>query len=330
MKQPKVSIVIPVGNVYRQDKKGYQTIQDNLKGCIENCLKLDYDNYEILILPDHESRLKYPKTKVYPTSAVPPSKKRDIAMEIAKGEILAFIDDDAFPRKDWLKKAVKFFKDKDVGAVCGPQLTPPSDNILQKASGYVLSSFLGGGNLSFRYTPKKQREIDDATTCNFLVRKSLMKKIGGFETRYWPGEDTKFCLDLTKKFNKKIIYSPDVVVYHHRRPLFKKHLTQIWNYGVHRGFFVRKFPETSFRLGYFLPSLFVIGLFFGWTSIFIDRRLLYLYLLSVCSYSILSFLTGLKTKNLRIAMLVFLGIIATHVWYGIGFLKGLFSSELEK
>jgi len=315
----KFSIIVP----FRNDN-------DYLKECVEHCLELDHSDYEIILLPDEKSKWKHKKIKVIPTGPVPPSEKRDIAAKHAKGEILAFIDDDAYPRKDWLKNAEKYFKDKDVGAIGGPGVTPESDDLFQKASGFILSSRLGASpGMDYRYIPKKKREVDDYPTCNLIVRKSVFKKVGGFDTEYWPGEDSKFCLDLTKKLKKKIIYTPDVVVYHHRKPLFKKHLRQIRSYGIHRGHFAKKFPETSLRPVYFLPTLFVLGIIFGWLSVFIHPFLFYSYLFVICLYLIMVFLTSLKTKKPRMIVLVFLGIIATHVWYGIGFLRGLLSKESE-
>ncbi len=46
---------------------------------------------------------------IIPTGPVGPPLKRDIGAKKAKGEIIAFIDDDAYPRKDWLINAVKNF-----------------------------------------------------------------------------------------------------------------------------------------------------------------------------------------------------------------------------
>ena len=46
-----------------------------LRECIEACLKLDYSDFEILVLPDKELILDYPKTKVIPTGEVTPPLK---------------------------------------------------------------------------------------------------------------------------------------------------------------------------------------------------------------------------------------------------------------
>ncbi len=326
--KPKVSIIVPVGDAVRD--KRHKTLKEDLEECIEHCLKLDYPNYEIIILPDEETGFKKKGVKFHPTGKVPPSKKRDIGAGIAKGEILAFIDDDAYPRKDWLKNSVKYFEDEKVAAVGGPGVTPENDGDKEKASGYVYSSWFGGSpSMRYRYIPTKEREVDDYATCNLLVRKNIFQKVGGFDTKYWPGEDTKLCLDITKKLGKKMIYAPDVLVYHHRRPLFKKHLNQIRSYGIHRGFFARKFPETSFRLIYFLPTIFVFGVVFGWLSFFVSKFLFYLYLSGIGLYLFLVFLGSLSAKRIKLISLSFLGIILTHVWYGVSFMKGFFTRELK-
>ncbi|MFQ6136538.1 MAG: glycosyltransferase [Candidatus Hydrothermarchaeales archaeon] len=55
-----------------------------------------------------------------------------MGIENSAGELLAFIDSDAYPRKDWLKNAVKYFSNPEIAAVGGPGLTPEEDNTLQK------------------------------------------------------------------------------------------------------------------------------------------------------------------------------------------------------
>lgn len=325
MKDAKISIIIPV-----------KAPNKNLEECLHYCLQLDYPDFEIIVLPDSPVTLSYSNLVVIPTGAVGPSEKRDRALGNSKGDILAFLDDDTFPEKNWLKNAVKYFDDDRVAAVGGPAITPESDNFLQKASGLVYSSLLGGGNVAYRYVPKAQREVDDYPSCNFLVRKSALKKAGGFNCKFWPGEDTKLCKEITNDLNMKIVYAPDVVVYHHRRPLFIPHLRQVWSYGVHRGYFVKRFPETSLRLAYFLPSIFVIGLVVGslFSLISYPIRMLYagtlgIYFLAVLISSLSKVFTS-KDRSLRMVLVVFGGTILTHLCYGIGFLKGLFSRKLRE
>ncbi len=331
MYAPKVSIIIPT-----------KELSKNLLECINHCNALNYSSYEIIVLPDDKilSEDIPDNVLVIPTGSKPPSIKRDIAIPHTKGEILAFIDDDAYPREDWLTNAVVHFQDNNVAAIGGPAVTPDQDNIRQKAGGHVLSSSLGSGSNSYRYTPKKMREVDDYPTCNLFVRKTVMEKLGGFDTKYWPGEDTKLCLEITKRLKMTILYVPNVVVYHHRRELFKPHLKQIWNYAIHRGYFVKKFPETSFRISYFIPSLLVVGFVIGIPLIIanyvlrisltiVGYNLSLIFALLIAFYLVMTLITAVKTKNWKISVFVIIGIVLTHTYYGIGFIRGLLARRLK-
>jgi len=266
---------------------------------------------------------------IFPTGPVCPADKRDLALKYAKGEIIAFIDDDAYPEKDWLKNAIANFKDESVAAVGGPAVTPSEDNLRQQASGRVYASVLVSAGFIYRYVPKKRREIDDFPSCNFLVRKSAMQELGGFKTSFWPGEDTKFCLDITGKLKKKVIYDPKVLVYHHRRSLYLAHLRQVANYALHRGYFVKKFPQSSLRLAYFIPSLFLLALFSGGIISLFSFPLRALYLSATGLYLFLVLIFSFN-RNLRLMLLVFSGIILTHLAYGVYFIKGLVSLKLKE
>ena len=316
---PRVSIIIPC-----------KEIGDYARESIEHCLKLDYPDYEILVLPDTESSLDLSGVKVIPTGPVGPAEKRDLAASRAGSELLAFIDDDAYPDKLWLSKAIKHFQDTDVAAVGGPGITPATDSLRQKASGLVFSSRIGSGSNSFRNTPGRQMEIDDCPSCNFIIRKSVFQQVGGFDTHFWPGEDTKLCLEVTKKLRKRIIYDPEVLVYHHRRKLFKAHLKQVWNYALHRGYFAKKLPQTSRRLLYFLPSIFLLGIIFGIIASFLNPVLKLVFLSALAFYLLLALIASFESKSVKMAPVVFLGIVATHLTYGAGFLKGLLAREVAR
>jgi len=300
-----------------------------LKECIEHCLWLDYTDFEILVLPDRELILNYPKTKAIPTGELTPPQKRDIGIAHAQGEILAFLDDDTYPDRRWLIKALRHFDSSEIAAVGGPAVTAEADSLRQKASGRVYSSRLMSGQYTYRYIPEKKRFVDDFPSCNFLIRKSVMQELGGFDTKFWPGEDTFLCLKIIKGLKKKIIYDPDVLVYHHRRSLFKEHLKQIANYARHRGYFAKRFPETSLKFGYFLPSMFVCGLFIGLPLSFLIPSFKPIYISAIISYLALAFISSIS-KEFRLTLLVFWGIILSHLVYGIYFIKGLFSCRLKE
>lgn len=319
----KVSIIIPV-----------KKINKYIRESVSYILKLDYENFEIIILPDKKTNKNFSKTKIIPTGNIGPAEKRDMGAKESSGEILAFLDDDAYPRSDWFVKATKWFDNNKIAAVGGPAVTPENDSILQKASGEIFSSFLGGGFFTYRYIPGKVRQVDDYPSVNFLIRKDIFEKLGGFDSHFWPGEDTKLCLDIVKKINKKIIYDPKVLVWHHRRKLFGPHLKQIANYATHRGYFAKKLPETSLRISYFIPSFFTLGIFFGLPFIFFNNIFRIIYFGILVIYGLALFITAtkviIKGKGWGLAGLTVLGIFLTHIIYGIFFIKGLLIKELKR
>lgn len=313
----KVSIIIPV-----------REINDYIREAIPHHLQLDYPDYEILIFPDEPSEETFPKTRIIPSGKTGPAEKRDMALEYAQGEIIAFIDDDAYPRSDWLKNAIAHFDDPSVGAVGGPAVTAENDGILRQASGKVYESVLCSGGYTYRYVPGKLMDAEDLPSVNLIVRKDVFAQVGGYDSNFYPGEDTKLCLDIIKVAEKRIIYDPDVLVYHHRRKLFKQHLKQSNNYALHRGYFAKVLPDTSRKFVYFVPSLFVLGLVVGPLLALLFPPLWYVYFAVLLLYSILLIGSTLYPKDVRVWGLAVAGVFLTHVGYGIGFVRGLLSKEL--
>lgn len=324
MQKPLVSIIIP-----------FQQPSVYLYECLDCLKKQSETNLEIILLPDTKEIYKYPKVKTVPTGKMGPAQKRDIGVKTARGEILAFIDDDAYPEKNWVKKAIGFFGDKNIAAVGGPGITPPGDDIFRQAGGWVNASWFGsGGAGTYRFIPRRQRFVDDFPTMNFFIRKKDFIKTGGFDTHFWPGEDTKLCYDLVYRLNKKILYTPSVLVYHHRKPLFLPHLRQISRYAIHRGHFSRILPKTSLRLGYLIPTFFVISIIFGVISLFLSSPLtpffIVIYLLYLILLTLNNIYVFIKTRSLLISLFTGAGIFLTHVVYGLLFPIGFFKKSLKQ
>jgi len=330
MKKVLVSIIIPV-----------KKINDYLrKETIPAILSQTYKNFEIIILPDNSTKEKFPRTKIIPSwPKLGPADKRDLGARKAKGEILAFLDDDSYPSESWLENAIKIFNAKSlfpssIAAVCGPTITPPKISFREKIAGYVWGSSLGSRGAGFyRYVVAPRREVDDFPTANLLVRKIDFWKVDGFDTHFWSGEDTKLCFRLTKELGKTIVYDPNVLVYHHRREIFCPHLIQIARYGLHRGHFARIMPQTSLRVGYFLPSIFTVGLVGGLILGIFSHILFLFYLLAIFVYLGGLLLTGIrifsKEKSPKTVFIVILAIFLTHLVYGVFFIKGFLTSRLK-
>lgn len=324
----KFSIIIPV-----------QKINDYIWETCGKLKELENRNFEIIIFPDEIEKNNYEIEKklgarIVPTGAVSPAIKRDMAIEHAHGKYFAFTDDDAYPDEKWLDIAEKYLKDDRVSAVGGPQLTPKDDSFWQKVSGAMFMSVLSGGAV-VRYWPgKKVQEVDDWPTVNFIMKKKDFEEIGGFDSTYWPGEDTKLCLDIINKLQKKILYVPEMVVFHHRRSGFRKHLKQTGNYGLHRGYFAKVFPKTSLKFAYTIPSLFVAFLLLGFILSFQSEIVRNMYFLGLSVYAtviiVSTVLLVAKTKSVMISIATIPYLISFHVWYGIRFVKGfIFTKELK-
>jgi len=310
MKKILFSIIIPV-------RQSNPYLEETLKVLKKQSLK----NFETLVITDKIS------------GTANPSQKRNLGATKAKGEYLVFFDDDSFPHKDYFKNAQKLIKKySDFAGFCGPCLTPPKDDIYRQASGLVWSSWLGSGGAGvYRNSKKPARFVDDYPSVNLIVKKSDFIKAGKFDQRYWPGEDTVLCLNLTKKLNLKIFYHPSLIVYHHRRSVVIHHLQQITRYAIQRGYFAKKFPQTSLRIGYLIPSIFflyILSLFLN--LFFIKNKLLIIPLYLYLSILLITFFTFiLKTKKLFLSLLATVTIPITHVYYGILFLHGLFKKTVK-
>lgn len=312
-KEPKISIIVPSKKL---DKYALE--------CLSKCLELNYSNYDVIFLPDEEPQEVLPDPiRVIPSGPVSPSAKRNLGAKSSDATILAFIDSDAFPDPDWLRNSVPYFEDESISSVCGPAITPTSDSKRQQASGLLYSSSLVSGSTTFRYTHHASRTVEDYPSCNMLVRRTEFLKVGGFIEEFWPGEDTVLCLKLTKELKKRIIYIPNVVVYHHRRPVYAEHLKQVGSYAWHRGFFAKIYPETSRKLQFFVPSIFVIFLIIGaiLSCIIPPIRIIYLSVLGL--YALLVLFSSIKSLDILTNLLIIPGIVATHLTYGTMFLAGL-------
>lgn len=320
-KYPKVSIIIPL---YIETDYFYEAVRE--------CLALDYPNFEILVGVDNKSKFKSTDHRiiVFKTGKdlTGPGEKRDIGIKKAKGELIAFLDDDSYPERGWLKQIVKTINKIKVSAVCGPGLTPPADSFSKKITGAVLASPLGSGPYYYRFIKGHARFVDDYPAYNLTIARDALLKIGGFGTKFYGGEDTTLCLKLINA-GEKIYYHPDIVVYHHRRKFPFEYMKQVGNVGLHRGFFVKKYPQTSFRPSYFAPAVFTITVFFLVISLVILGKLqLLVFLSALCYFTV--FLYGLRDNHPLISLFLPFAIMINHLAYGTKFIRGLFLDKLER
>ena len=352
-KKPLVSIVIACPN--------YSPM---LRQCLDGIARQTYRDFEVIVLPDElpaqnplasagetgcarlpASSSELPtfdfRLSTIPTGKVRPAEKRNRGIAAAKGDVVAFIDDDAYPDPHWIECAVKYFSIGDIGAVGGPGVTPPDDGFLAQMGGRVYANLLVSGNYRYRYVGGRTlRQIDDYPSCNLFVRTSLLRSFNGYRTDFWPGEDTLLCRDILAT-GSRIVYDPWSTVYHHRRALFGAHLRQLGRYAFHRGYFCKRFPENSLHFSYFVPTLFVAYLvalcaaaafsigfvhLHGSHFLRVPGPLFLVASLPLALYALLVAVTSISFRPVTWALTA-LGVFATHVTYGIRFVQGLCASK---
>jgi glycosyltransferase involved in cell wall biosynthesis len=319
---PFFTIIIPV-----------KAINNYVRETVPYIQNLSHQSWELIILPNVSELDEWNDTRiqVVPSGRVGPAKKRDMGAELAQGEILVFLDDDSYPEPNLLNIAEHYFSDSTVVALGGPAMTPPLDTFWQRVSGAVfLSKFSGGA--PERYIPYGEvRDIQDWPSVNLMVRTADFLVIGGFNSPYWPGEDTKLCLDLIQKTHKRILYAPDLVVWHHRRAGLKAHLKQVGGYGLHRGYFAKRYPETSRRFMYFLPSGFLLFVIFSFFMPWLPDAIRYAFMFGWVVYGValvFAFNDFVKSEKLGVALCALWYVPFTHMFYGVRFLQGLFTRNL--
>lgn len=320
--ETKVSVVIPL-----------RRLNAYVRECLDALSRQTYRNFDVYVITDDREALDDVhglEVHFLASGPVPPNIKRMMAAEQSDAPIVALIDDDAYPVAEWLESALRHFASPDVVGVGGPGVTPKNDDSSQQVSGAVYASPMVSANYTYRYIPSELRDVDDYPSCNLIVRREPFLKHVPECLRYWPGEDTKLCLLLTKGEGMRIVYDPAAIVYHHRRRLFWGHFKQIWNYAVHRGFFAKRYPETSRRAAYFVPTAFVFAniAFLALIAFEPTRALAFTCALVYAILLAVSAAWSMRSHRAN-PLMVALGIYLTHLAYGVGFLLGLLQPELE-
>lgn len=314
---PKFSIVIPI-----------KELNDYVNETIAAVQEMNTRDWEVFIITNEaqESRWKDdPRIRMLRSGRVGPAEKRDLASQVATGQYLVFLDDDSFPNSDYLDVAVSALESTSAVAIGGPAITPQSDTFWQKVSGAAFMSRIVGGAAERYRSVGDQRFVDDWPSVNFIIDRKVFVSIGGFDSPYWPGEDTFLCWKLKKK-GLSVLYVPNLVVWHHRREGLRRHLKQVGAYGLHRGYFMRKFPETSRRLKYMIPVGLLILHIGGIGALVAELpyRAPYIALLGVY-FLLLCFGTIEVSRHVGMKVAIASGIFvaATHIVYGLNVIRGI-------
>ena len=299
-----------------------------LRRCIDAARNQNYPDFEVVVASDGPiAALPEDVVQVHTGSDVDtsPAEKRDAAFGVGTGDVLAYLDDDAYPRSDWLARAARELRD-GVQAVGGPGVTPPESSWAERVGGAVYESLAGSAFLRYRFLPQPARLVSDYPAYNLFVRRDALEAVGGWGTRFYGGEDTVLCLKLAAA-GWLVHYAPDVVVFHQRRPILRPHLRQVANVGRHRGYFVRAFPATSRRVLYALPALAPVAFLAG--ALALKKQPALGVAAAAAGYGLVA-LETLRRHPPSVALATPALVVAHHLAYGTAFLHGLLGGRITR
>lgn len=227
--------------------------------CVQECRRCGPD-VDIIVVsdePDTDGHLTG-QARVIVSGSRTIGAKRNMGARESEQEFLAFIDSDAYPEVDWLRNAADHLAGDDtLGAVGGPNVSPPDEPLQELYAGNALRSVLVSAKGYYRKTVLPARDVVDLPSCNLVVRREEYLETGGMNEALFTGEDIDFCTRLVAR-GRRILYTPDVLVYHKNRA-FRGFVKQRLTYGASVPRLIRRHAEL--RLAYVLaPALFVFFL----------------------------------------------------------------------
>ncbi len=272
--------------------------------------------------------LDYPadKLEIIVARGKQPSVQRNAAIKAAKGDLIYFLDDDSVPQPGNLRSAVSHFSKEDVKMVGGPNLCPPDAPALEKVFALVLSSWLAFGPSRARYASVgavRTSSEKELILCNLLARRRAMVELGGFNEALYPNEENALMDELQKR-GGKLIYDPQLIVHRRPRASLGAFARMLMTYGRGRAEQFRVNPTLGSFLN-FAPPLFCVYLV-SLPLLFLRFGLWILLPLAFYAAAVIgqTLVVAVRDSFTR-AFAALPLVVLTHILYGIGFWRGLFT-----
>ncbi|HJQ25700.1 MAG TPA: glycosyltransferase [Blastocatellia bacterium] len=233
---PRLSVVVCSYN-------GARTIGD----CLRALDRLDYPNYEVIVVDDGSTDdtamiARRHRVRLMRTENCGLSSARNTGLAAATGEIIAYIDDDAYPDPHWLNYLAATFASTTHAGVGGPNLAPAGDGLIASCVAHS-----PGGPIHVLLSDRIAEHIPG---CNMAFRKRCLEAIGGFDTQFRvAGDDVDVCWRLQER-GWTLGFSAAAVVWHHRRNSVRAYWRQQQGYGKAEALLERKWPEKYNAAGH--------------------------------------------------------------------------------
>ena len=218
-----------------------------LRDCLSGLERLRYPAYEVIVVDDGSKDKTAELAAAYNVRLIRIrngglSNARNIGWQAAKGEVVAFLDDDASPDPHWLHYLASTFMATDCAGVGGPNLAWPDDGFIAQCVDHA------PGNPTHVLLTDSQAE--HLPGCNMAFRKESLAEVSGFDPQFRiAGDDVDLCWRLQQR-GRRLGFHPSAMVWHHRRGTIRQYWNQQVNYGKAEAMLERKWPEKYNAVGH--------------------------------------------------------------------------------
>ena len=233
---PSISVVVCSYN-------GSRTI----RACLDGLRRLEYPDFEVIVVDDGSTDMTASIAHEYPFQVVRTpnrglSSARNTGLAAATGEIVAYIDDDAWPDPHWLTYLAASFVGTAHAGAGGPNLPPPGDGWIAECVAHA-----PGGPTHILLSDQQAEHLPG---CNMAFRRAQLEAIGGFDARFRAaGDDVDVCWRVQER-GWTLGFHAAAMVWHHRRNSVRAYWKQQVGYGRAEALLERKWPEKYNALGH--------------------------------------------------------------------------------